>query len=424
MIALTCAALLVACGDDDDGEPIPTATVSPATESTTQPASPTSTPEDPNFSADRALEQARVLAVDIGSRPGGTDAEREAAEYIRDELGSYGYDSELQPFPVQAYETVRSDLSVTFSGGELTILNLPLTGSDSGDLTAEIVDAGRGFKEDFPGNTSGRVALIERGDITFSEKAGNAQAAGAIGAIIFNNEGGPLAAVVGRGATIPLLGISQDDGLMLRDIVSQETASASIGVEIRTVMTESQNVIARPPGGDCRLIAGGHYDSVPAGPGANDNASGTAVVIEMARVLAADGVYDDVCWVLFGSEELGLLGSDAFVRDEPLEGVIAMLNFDMLAVGDVWPLGGTTEIVDAAGEVAEGLGIPYQLSHDQSGGSDHASFITLGVPALIVNCFCDPNYHTAADRFEFLSRERIEQAGALGLGLIERLFAE
>ena len=59
---------------------------------------------------------------------------------------------------------------------------------------------------------------------------------------------------------------------------------------------------------------GGHYDSVPAGPGANDNASGTATALEIASVLAADGELDDVCFVLFGAEEVGLIGSGAFVR--------------------------------------------------------------------------------------------------------------
>ncbi len=100
-----------------------------------------------------------------------------------------------------------------------------------------------------------------------------------------------------------------------------------------------------------------------------------------------------------------------------------MLNFDMLAVGSGWPLSGSTALVDLAGEVAEGLDIPYRLSTSRSGGSDHASFIEAGVPSVIFNCFCDPNYHTVADRFEALEQDRIEEAVALGLGLIEALLA-
>ena len=100
-----------------------------------------------------------------------------------------------------------------------------------------------------------------------------------------------------------------------------------------------------------------------------------------------------------------------------------MLNFDMLAVGTGWPLSGTTALVDLAGEVAESLEIPYRLESSEPGGSDHASFIGAGVPAVIFNCFCDPNYHTAADSLDFLERQRIDEAGALALGLIEALLA-
>jgi Zn-dependent M28 family amino/carboxypeptidase len=204
-----------------------------------------------------------------------------------------------------------------------------------------------------------------------------------------------------------------------------ETLTATVDVEIKIVDGESQNVVARPSDGTCRIVVGGHYDSVPAGPGANDNGSGTAVVIELARTLAANGD-GDVCFTLFGAEELGLLGSIAFVEalsSDELSGIEAMLNFDMLAVGSGWPMSGSTSLVSLAGEVAEGLGIPFDISNSEPGGSDHAPFIEAGVPALLLYCFCDSNYHTAADRLDFLERQRFEEAGALGLGLLEALLA-
>ncbi len=166
-------------------------------------------------------------------------------------------------------------------------------------------------------------------------------------------------------------------------------------------------------------------DDARAGPGANDNGSGTAVVIELARTLAANGD-GDVCFTLFGAEELGLLGSIAFVDGlsaDELSEIEAMLNFDMLAVGSGWPMSGSTSLVSLAGKVAEGLGIPFDISTSEPGGSDHAPFIEAGVPALLLNCFCDSNYHTASDRLDFLERQRFEEAGALGLGLIEALLA-
>jgi Zn-dependent M28 family amino/carboxypeptidase len=219
--------------------------------------------------------------------------------------------------------------------------------------------------------------------------------------------------------------ITRGDGEALLDRIVNETLTATVAVEINIISGESQNVVARPKDGACRIIIGGHYDSVPAGPGANDNGSGTAVAVEIARTLAATSS-DDVCFALFGAEEIGLVGSVAYIAalsPEELSGIEAMLNFDMLAVGTGWPLGGTAALVELAGEVAEELAIPHTVSPSESGGSDHGPFIAAGVPAVIFNCFCDENYHTAADGFERLGRERLAEAGAMGLGLIEALLA-
>ncbi len=423
--ALACLALVLGCGS---GDLDPTATPSPTAAPT---ASPSVSPEaaafdrDPEFGADRALGHAEALAVGIGSRPAGSAEELAAAEYIRAELASYGYESELQPFPIETFEIVRSDLSVSPAGDTMEIAAVPLSGSASATETRVLVAAGLGYESDFPEEANGNIVLIERGEITFSEKVANAESAGAVAAVIYNNEGGPFGGQLSETPGIPVVSIAREDGESLLSLMADETLTATVDVEIKAVSGESQNVVARPASGVCRIVVGGHYDSVPTGPGANDNGSGTAVVIELARTLAVNGG-GDACFVLFGAEEIGLVGSIAYVdalSEDEVGRLEAMLNFDMLGVGAGWPLGGSTALADLAGEVAEGLDIPYRLSSSEPGGSDHAPFIEAGVPALILNCFCDPNYHTAADRFDFLERQRMKEAGALGLGLIEALLA-
>jgi len=425
--AITCLTIVIACTSGGDPDPTASPTPSPTPSPT---ASPTSSHgaddfslDDPAFGADRALTHAQVLAGDIGSRPAGSAEELAAADYIRDQLAGYGYEADLQPFPIVTHETVRSDLDVSHAGGSIEIEAIPLAGSSSATETGQLVAAGLGYADDFPAEIVGSVVLVERGEITFSVKVANAEAAGAVAAVIYNNETGPFGGQLSETPGIPVVSIAREDGESLLDLLANETLTAAIAVEINAVSGESQNVIARPTDGACRIVVGGHYDSVPAGPGANDNGSGTAVVIELARTLAANGG-GDVCFALFGAEEIGLVGSFAYVAalsPAEISELDAMLNFDMLAVGTGWPLSGSTELVDLAGEVAEGLDIPYRLSPSDTGGSDHAAFLDAGVPALIVNCFCDSNYHTAADSVDFLERQRIEEAGALGLGLIETL---
>ncbi len=426
---IVCLAFVIACANGGDPNPTPSPAPSPTAAPT---AGPTGSPGgaafdlDPAFGVDRTLAHVDALTVGIGSRPAGSAEELAAADYIRAELASYGYEAELQPFPIEAYETVRSDLTVSHASGPSQIEATPLVGSSSGTETEQLVSVGLGYPGDFPAEASGNIVLIERGEIEFSLKVANARAAGAVAAVIYNNERGPFVGQLSETPGIPVVSIAREDGESLLDLMQNETLTATIDVEINAVRGESQNVVARPAGGSCRIVVGGHYDSVPAGPGANDNGSGTAVVIELARTLAVNGG-GDVCFALFGAEEIGLIGSfvyTAALSPDELSGLEAMLNFDMLGVGAGWPLGGSTALVDLAGEVAEGLDIPYNLSTSDPGfGSDHAPFIEAGVPAVIFNCFCDSNYHTAADALDNLERQRIEEAGALGLGLLEALLA-
>ena len=427
-LAAFCAVLLASCSGSDNPTVTPSATQSPAT-GTPEPSTPAPTPGlgSPQFESARALQHVHALSVDIGIRAAGTDGEQRAANYIRDELAKYGYDTSLQPFPIQSFVDVNTSLEL-LSPQQRSVDAGALGGSTSGTVESALVAAGRGFPQEFPPGTTGSVALIERGDIQFSEKVANATAAGAAGVILYNSDSGSFTGQLTGGSRIPAAAISREDGQALLDLVNAGATTVRLSVDTRTETHDSHNVVAKPPGKQCRLVVGGHYDSVPAGPGANDNGSGTATAIEMARAMAADGVIDPVCFVLFGSEELGLLGSDAYVRSlspDDKAALKAMLNFDMLAVGDAWPLAGSQSVVSVAAQEADRLSIPHTIDYGRfaTGGSDHASFINQGVPAMLFNCFCDPNYHSAGDRFEFVKEERLAQAGTLGMATAQALLA-
>jgi aminopeptidase YwaD len=417
--------ILTSCSNgESDSTPSPSAT---RTEVTTQAPSPTPSPGlgKPEFESARALALVRALSVDIGVRAAGTDGERLAADFIRDELAKYGYQASLQPFPIEKFVDTGTSLDI-LSPRQQSIAAQALGGSISAAAEAQLVAAELGYPQQFPAGTSGNIVLVERGEITFGEKVANATAAGAAGVIVHNNESGPFVGQLQDESRIPAVSISREDGLALADVLSSEAVTVRLNVQARTETVDSHNVVARPPSGVCSIILGGHYDSVPAGPGANDNASGIATVIEIARAMAADGAFDDACFVLFGSEEIGLLGSEFYVRSlsaEELALTQAMLNFDMLAVGDEWPLIGSSEVVSVAAEEADKLSIPHTARSNipDGAGSDHAPFLQSGVPAMVFNCFCDPNYHTANDRFEFVSEQRLAEAGALGIATANAL---
>lgn len=398
----------------------------PDSGSTPEPGTPTASPAsilaNPKFSADRALEHDRVLSVDIGSRPAGSEAEKRAAGYIRDQLSSYGYEASLQSFTFDSFVDLGTTLAVT-SPESRTIQAVALGATTSAVAEGSLVSAGLGRPQEIPVGARGSILLMERGEITFSAKTANAEAAGATGIIVYNNKTGVVNGRLTEASGIPAAGISQADGKALLALLATAPVTVRLETKTETRVATSQNVVGTPPDGVCSIVAGGHYDSVPEGPGANDNASGTAVVLEIARTRAAGGALGDVCYVLFGSEEIGLLGSAHYVESltsDQTSRLAGMLNFDMLAVGNEWPLVGTPEITDLAARNANRLGIPHSVESElpENVGSDHVNFVEAGVPSIIFYCFCDDHYHSAQDAFEFVLPDRLSEAGEIGLGVI------
>ena len=188
----------------------------------------------------------------------------------------------------------------------------------------------------------------------------------------------------------------------------------------------TQNVVAMIPGRDTALalenvVIGAHFDHLgrsidgaldpEAGNairnGADDNASGTAAILELARRIAAHPTRRTIIIVHFSGEELGLLGSQWFVEHSPvpLTSIDAMLNFDM--VGRlrkdrliVYGLGTATELpalVDAANLAPK---LDLQKQDDGFGPSDHSSFYAKGIPVLHFFTDLHEDYHRATDDIE------------------------
>jgi aminopeptidase YwaD len=368
-----------------------------------------------------------VLAQDIGSRAAGSDAEFAAADYIADQFTSYGFRATIEPFEVEYYVEQASRLTVT-SPETITVDAQALRLSVSGEATGDLLAAGIGRPEDFPAESmAGEVALVERGELTFSDKVANAAAAGAAAVIVYNNEEGPFRGDLGEESAIPAVGISQEDGRRLLDLLAQGPVTVRLSVEPGLRKATSRNVIVRPPDGRCERLVGAHFDSVEAGPGANDNASGVGVLLETARALAIGGGREGVCLAAFGSEEVGLVGSRHFVASLSLDerqALQGMVNLDMVGVGGQWQLLGSEELVAELDAEAASLGLdPVPVDLSPASSSDQNSFIGGDIPAILIHRFDDPRYHTAEDQVQFVEPRLLEQAAELAL-LALRLLAE
>lgn len=353
--------------------------------------------------------------VNLGPRVAGTPVMEKASNYLIDQYRKAGYITEVQTFTYQKFVDLGSNVIVD----NVTIEGQALNGSIAGKFNAPLVAVPNvGRSADFASvNVKGAIAIVKRGEIRFSQKAENAAAAGAVGLIIVNNQPGDLSnASVGTGAKLPVLGVSAEKGNAL--IARTQNTQVNLNVNGQRQAVTGRNVIAHLPGvTQPKMILGGHYDSVPGSPGANDNASGTAVVLAIARNLSSTPLAGQVWFVAFDGEEDGLHGSRAFVKAaEPqfLSGLKGMMNFDMVGVNNQLGIGGTSSLTSLVQ-----TSLPQVKTFGSMSGSDHASFADKNVPVLFFYRGSEPNYHTPNDKT--VDPKLLDQTTQIGLDIVKRL---
>ena len=408
-----------------------TATSTPTPASTPDPTvapTPTATPE-PTRASPTALELASAEAFaeleefleELGSRESATAQEAAAAEYLQDRFQESGYETEIQRFTIEDQVLAGMGLTLDLPGPE-EFAALPLERSGLGDVSGILTPVGLAMPGDLPdGGLEGRIALAKRGVITFQAKAENVFAAGAVGLVIYNNVFGLFRGVLSSEPDHPVISLSRNDGEAIEDLLADSELQASI-----TLTTEdlpSQNVIAVKKGpGEAVVVLGGHYDTVPEIIGANDNASGAAVLVTLARMLADVDLPFTLRIIPFGSEELGLLGSRFYVEsltEEELENTKAMLNFDALGTGPVVSVFGDGEITDLVSDIGDQIDVDVAVTLGLRGGSsDFASFREAGVPYLMFFGDDVSRIHTERDTLEFVQPEMLGGAAAVAAAML------
>ena len=291
-------------------------------------------------------------------------------------------------------------------------------GSGAGRVRATLVDAGAGSAEEFPPEAAGAIVLIQREDVTFTDMESNARAAGAVAMVVTNKEGGIFRGIIDPPGTLPAVAVSQESGQQLRDLLANAPLDVSVDVPGEIA---GSNVIARPPSGLCRTYSGGHLDSVPWAPGANDNASGSGAVLELARAAAASAMSGH-CFVLFGGEEIGLVGSAFFVAqlgEEERARLEGYVNYDVVASDGVPLILGSSDLADEAEALAGELDVEVQRGQlPKDVGSDHLSLLDGGLSALMLT---SPDFrliHTPEDTVENLDTVHLQGILDLGFALL------
>ncbi|KAL2073907.1 hypothetical protein VTL71DRAFT_11233 [Oculimacula yallundae] len=240
-------------------------------------------------------------------------------------------------YTVEYHEFLTQSATASLTIDGANVAAEPLTFTPNGKPTGPIVavpnlgcDAA-----DYAGlDLTGKIALISRGTCNFSAKTLLASAAGATAAIIYNNVDAAAGGTLGAANPdfVPTIMISRAAGLAL--VASTAPKVAALDVLVTELPT--YNVIAQTKGGDQNnvLLAGAHSDSVKAGPGINDNGSGTIALLEIAQQLTKFSTKNAIRFGWWSAEEVGLVGSTKYVESlsaEELDKITLYLNFDMLA---------------------------------------------------------------------------------------------
>ena len=419
------------------------------------------------------LERLQQIADDNGgNRAVGRPGYDASVEYVSQVLRAKGFDVATPQFSVRVFETEKPALTV--AGTSIAAETLRFSAGTppegvSGPLVAAPTDETPGcVPADYDGlPVKGAVVLVDRGSCPFSEKQSIAATLGAVGLIVADNvDEKSMPATLGENTDvkIPVVGVSKADGARLR----AAPGAVTLTVDASTTAITARNVIAQTKTGSTSdvVMVGAHLDSVPEGPGINDNGSGVAAVLATAAALGSSPeVEHAVRFAFWGAEEIGTVGSKKYVQSlsvDQLTDIALYLNFDMLASpnvgyftydGNQSTAPGRDEATPRVPEGSAGIERTFvaylksfgKTAEDTSfdGRSDYDAFTLAGIPSggLFAGAEekksdeqaklwggtadepFDPNYHKDTDTLSRIDREALGIQGG-GVAYAVGLYAQ
>jgi hypothetical protein len=407
------------------------------------------------WTSDEAYRTLRELCDDIGHRYGGSESEKQGAEFLRRRMTAYQLQNvRVEEFPMAGWERGAAELRMVAPvEREFSCIAMPYC--PAADLTAELLDAGDGEEEDFE-----RLGDQVRGKIVISaaektrkggarsshrnDKYGWAVERGAAAHIFINqnpgllhitgsitgrNPGGSTAA--DREAPIPGVGVSWEHGSAILRLAERSGAPARMHLKLtnRTFESTSQNVVGEIVGSekpDEVILMGGHYDGHDISQAAGDDGAGAVVGLEAARALAAfkGQLKRTVRVICFGSEEVGLLGAFHHARTTDPDSYRFVMNLDGAGQGsggnEELELSGWDTLVPYFEEWARTHAYRYGVLNDLHSHSDHFPFALRGVPNGTLHAR-DNNPalvgrgwgHTEADTFDKINPRGLQMSAVL-----------
>lgn len=421
----------------------------------------------PPTAEELARHIAALTAPEMEGRGSGTEGGERAARYLESTLSAMGLKpggdngTWRQSFVVRKGVRVAPGSLLAHAGGAPLAVGqewLPHGGSPAGEVEGDVVFAGHGG--DYTGmDVRGKIALVlEEGGTSRLEKLIAARHAGAAAVLLVASSlpsvertaasvAIPSATLTSSGADALLTPSGWTYAKLIQASAAAPGRALVTAVRARLVVRlepsdrRADNIIGLLSGTDSALagevvVVGAHYDHLglvngAVYPGADDNASGTAMVLGLARAFAmAGGAPRTMIFALFSGEELGLLGSAHYVAHPPLplDRTVAMVNFDMVgrvrdnrvSVSGIESAAGLRAAVATA---SAGSPLKLDLRDSPHGPSDHVRFYTAGVPVVFFNTGRHDDYHKPSDTADRVDTAGMERIGVVAVRLLGELAA-
>ena len=385
------------------------------------------------FADGEQMQYLSLLSDEIGSRLTGSKGAERAMQAVEAEMKRIGLANiHREPFAIPvSWERGQAAASlITFGDRPLKIASYTWTPATAGPIVGPVIEIGAGRPEDVErvrGKLKGAIALSTPSGGSLDELMYNVyhvaqlekdlKEAGALALMIASDKPHAMLFTApiefkARLAALPTVSIAHEDvGLLQRMLARKEEVRVQLDVR-NTVggSFESANVTGEIPGREKPeeiVVVGAHLDSNDLGPGALDNAAGSAAVLETARAIKSLGLVPrrTIRFVLFTGEEEGMLGSNAYVRHhrDEMDRTVAALIMDIGAgKPEGWFSMGRPDLdaqIDELMSTYKNLGMSH-IEHAAFAGTDNAAFMAEGIPTLVLlqdETSYFPVLHTVAD---------------------------
>ncbi len=392
---------------------------------------------------ERLWNHVSVLCEEIGPRLSGTPADERTVEYISGHFRRCGTQVEVQDFPCPGWEHEATELTLFTTSGPEPLLAFAQTFTEACDVEAELVGVSTRQELELAPDLEGMILLLH------GEAASNLPADR--NSTLLSAEGRRPSAliVMDRGETVstklirdpflrvPAVAVSHSVGLRLRE---DEGRRAQLRIRARRYDSIGHNVIGRFPGeSEGHIVVAAHYDTAADSPGATDNASGTAAVLELCELFAGtDKRRLGIDFIAYGAEEYGRhggnlggnLGSVEYVRRHPVETKEAWAVVEADCIGTVaipprvsvmgWPASQREGILSVLQQFPRCV-----VNVRPETEAPRTAFNLPGVPVLaFVNDYGKLPIHTAQDTIDLMNPEEMAFNAQVIAAVVDHLSSE